>query len=168
MAMAARMPMIVITRRSSNRVKPACRRVRVMAWRSGSMSRSPGRVLGMAFSPAQLSGAARVRRRDADGRRVCGVQWRAALRLAGGRRATAALHEDHRRHPTVKESTPIQLAAYLDWLEGRHGLRFDDYESLHRWSVTELDAFWASVRDYFQLIDEGDPRPVLAEDRMPS
>lgn len=59
------------------------------------------------------------------------------------------------------------MAAYLDWLESRHGLRFDDYESLHRWSVTDLDAFWSSIREYFQLIDEGRPEPVLAEDRMP-
>src|SRR5690606_18655189 len=82
---------------------------------------------------------------------------------AGPRRSTHRI----RRHETVKDSTPIQMAAYLDWLESRHGLRFDDYESLHRWSVTDLDAFWSSIREYFQLIDEGRPEPVLAEDRMP-
>ncbi|MCO5119499.1 MAG: acetoacetate--CoA ligase [Burkholderiaceae bacterium] len=66
-----------------------------------------------------------------------------------------------------EDSAPCQMAAYQDWLAARHGLRFDDYESLHRWSVTELDAFWGSIREYFQLIDEGDPQPVLAAERMP-
>ena len=68
---------------------------------------------------------------------------------------------------SVRYSTPTQLEAYLDWLRSRHGLRFDDYESLHRWSVTELDAFWGSIREYFRLIDEGVAQPVLADERMP-
>src|SRR5690554_797056 len=59
------------------------------------------------------------------------------------------------------------MAAYLEWLEKRHGLAFDDYESLYRWSVTDLDAFWGSIREYFQLLDEGAPEPVLVDDRMP-
>src|SRR5690606_5202623 len=68
---------------------------------------------------------------------------------------------------SVKKVTPIQMAAYLEWLEKRHGLAFDDYESLYRWSVTDLDAFWGSIREYFQLLDEGAPEPVLVDDRMP-
>lgn len=59
------------------------------------------------------------------------------------------------------------MAAYIDWLAARHALRFDDYASLHRWSVTELEAFWRSIRDYFDLVDEGNPEPVLGEQRMP-
>src|SRR5690606_9867482 len=156
MAMAARMPMIVITSRSSINVKPACRRVRVMRFAPGARADHPAGVRGMAFSPAQLSGAVGVRRRDADGRRVCGVPRPAALRTP-----------KNRRHETVKKVTPIQMAAYLEWLEKRHGLAFDDYESLYRWSVTDLDAFWGSIREYFQLLDEGAPEPVLVDDRMP-
>src|SRR5690606_40428609 len=65
---------------------------------------------------------------------------------------------------SVKKVTPIQMAAYLEWLEKRHGLAFDDYESLYRWSVTDLDAFWGSIREYFQLLDEGAPEPVRSEE----
>ena len=40
--------------------------------------------------------------------------------------------------PRVERS---HLTRYLRWLAAR-GLRFDDYEALWRWSVSDLDAFW--------------------------
>lgn len=64
-------------------------------------------------------------------------------------------------------NAPVQMSAYTDWLERRRGLRFDDYQALHRWSVTELDAFWRSIFDYFQVLADGSPETVLAVDRMP-
>lgn len=59
------------------------------------------------------------------------------------------------------------LAHYQAWLRERHGLQFDDYESLWQWSVTELDAFWRSVWDHFQVEADGSPEPVLAQRTMP-
>ncbi len=41
-----------------------------------------------------------------------------------------------------------QLRLYQDWLNQTRGLRFDSYDALWRWSVTDLDAFWQSIWDY--------------------
>ena len=60
------------------------------------------------------------------------------------------------------------LTAYERWLEAERGLRFDAYSDLWRWSVTDLEAFWRSVIDYFAVEIEEDPGTVLAAERMPS
>ncbi|MFD8687461.1 acetoacetate--CoA ligase [Streptomyces sp. NPDC059651] len=44
-----------------------------------------------------------------------------------------------------------RIGAYLRWLEHRHGLHFDDYASLWRWSVTDLAGFWSSLWEYFEV-----------------
>lgn len=45
-----------------------------------------------------------------------------------------------------------QIHLYRDWLaRERDNLRFDSYDALWRWSTTELDAFWQSIWDYFDL-----------------
>ena len=60
-----------------------------------------------------------------------------------------------------------QIRLYQDWLRQRHGLRFDDYDALWRWSVTELDAFWQSVWDYFGLQSPTPHSAALARNVMP-
>ncbi len=44
-----------------------------------------------------------------------------------------------------------QIRLYQDWLRQTRGLSFDSYDALWRWSTTELDAFWQSIWDYFEL-----------------
>src|SRR5690606_18655190 len=96
------------------------------SWRGapGAWADHPAGMRGMAFSPAQLSVAARVRRRDADGRRVCGVPWRAALRLPGGpprARGPAALDaqnpktRDRERQHTYPDGGLSRLAREPAW-----------------------------------------------------
>ena len=41
------------------------------------------------------------------------------------------------------------IARYMRWLAAERGLNFDDYDALWRWSVTEIESFWASLWDYF-------------------
>ena len=60
------------------------------------------------------------------------------------------------------------LARYQRWLQKQHGLRFDNYDALWHWSVTELEAFWASVWDYFDVESPTPYLRVLAEERMQS
>ncbi|MDD2711549.1 MAG: acetoacetate--CoA ligase, partial [Simplicispira sp.] len=60
-----------------------------------------------------------------------------------------------------------QLRLYQDWLRATRGLTFDDYDALWRWSVTDLDAFWHSVWDYFDLQSPTPHRAVLATNTMP-
>ncbi|MGE3348722.1 MAG: acetoacetate--CoA ligase [Ramlibacter sp.] len=47
-------------------------------------------------------------------------------------------------------NTP-QITLYKAWLRETRGLSFDSYDALWRWSVTDLDAFWQSIWDYFEL-----------------
>ncbi|MFJ2237683.1 acetoacetate--CoA ligase [Streptomyces sp. NPDC087859] len=49
----------------------------------------------------------------------------------------------------------------------RHGLDADDYAALHRWSVTDLEGFWAAIWEYFDIEASSPYESVLAEERMP-
>jgi acetoacetyl-CoA synthetase len=60
-----------------------------------------------------------------------------------------------------------RIAVYERFLAESRGLRFDDYAALWRWSVTELEAFWASIRDFFAVESPTPCTRVLADARMP-
>jgi len=60
-----------------------------------------------------------------------------------------------------------RITAYQHWLADTRGLQFTRYEDLWRWSVTDLDAFWRSVWDYFDIESPTPPGAALAESRMP-
>ncbi len=60
-----------------------------------------------------------------------------------------------------------QITLYRDWLRRTRGLAFDSYDALWRWSVTDLDAFWQSIWDYFDLQSPTRHTAVLADNRMP-
>ena len=70
------------------------------------------------------------------------------------------------RTPLAPFSVP-QIRHYQDWLASQNGLVFDCYDALWRWSVTDLDAFWQSIWDYFDLRSPTPHRAVLAQRRMP-
>ena len=59
------------------------------------------------------------------------------------------------------------MTAYLDWLARERGLRFAGYEDLWRWSVEDLDGFWSSVWDHFDVLASAPPTAVLGDRRMP-
>lgn len=58
-------------------------------------------------------------------------------------------------------------AAFVDWLASERGLRFDDYDALQRWSVTDLDGFWSAVAAFFAVPFHDAPRTVLEHRAMP-
>jgi acetoacetyl-CoA synthetase len=60
-----------------------------------------------------------------------------------------------------------QIRLYQDWLARERGLRFDSYDALWQWSVTDLNGFWQSVWDYFQVQSPTQPSCALADGRMP-
>ena len=60
-----------------------------------------------------------------------------------------------------------QIRLYQDWLARERGLRFETYDALWQWSVTELDAFWQSIWDYFAIESPMPHTAALADDRMP-
>ncbi|RAR53799.1 UNVERIFIED_CONTAM: acetoacetyl-CoA synthetase [Acidovorax defluvii] len=60
-----------------------------------------------------------------------------------------------------------QIRLYQHWLREQRGLEFDSYDALWRWSTTELDAFWQSVWDYFDLQSPTPHTAALACNTMP-
>jgi acetoacetyl-CoA synthetase len=60
-----------------------------------------------------------------------------------------------------------QIARYQRWLHERRGLAFDSYDALWRWSTTDLDAFWRSIWDWFELQSPTPFEAALVEDRLP-
>lgn len=60
-----------------------------------------------------------------------------------------------------------QIRLYQDWLREKHGLQFGSYDALWRWSTTDLDAFWQSIWDYFDVQSPTPHAAVLARNVMP-
>jgi acetoacetyl-CoA synthetase len=59
------------------------------------------------------------------------------------------------------------VTRYLRWLERERGLSFGSYDDLWRWSVTDLQAFWLSVWEFFGVRAHAPFTSVLGERRMP-
>ncbi len=60
-----------------------------------------------------------------------------------------------------------QIRLYQNWLHETRGLSFADYDALWRWSTSDLDAFWQSIWDYFDLQSPTPHSAVLAGNTMP-
>ncbi|MBK6866821.1 MAG: acetoacetate--CoA ligase [Burkholderiales bacterium] len=60
-----------------------------------------------------------------------------------------------------------QIRRYQNWLRDTRGLQFADYRALWTWSTTDLDAFWQSIWDYFDIQSPTPHRAVLAKNAMP-
>ena len=65
-----------------------------------------------------------------------------------------------------------RIGHYLGWLEEHRNLTFPDYHALWEWSVTDLDAFWTTLWEYFRIgppvtASWAPPTPALAERSMP-
>jgi acetoacetyl-CoA synthetase len=64
-----------------------------------------------------------------------------------------------------KENTVI--SRYMKWLKDERDLSFNDYAELWEWSVTDLEGFWASVWDYFDVRSSNPYERVLGRREMP-
>ena len=60
-----------------------------------------------------------------------------------------------------------QLTAYMAWLEATRGLTFADYHALWQWSVDEVEAFWASIWDFYDIQHSAPYTTVLEARTMP-
>ncbi|MFJ7905639.1 acetoacetate--CoA ligase [Kitasatospora sp. NPDC096204] len=67
--------------------------------------------------------------------------------------------------PSVRDES--EIGRYLRWLESRRQLSFPDYDSLWQWSVTDLDGFWSSVWEFFDVRPHTPPTATLGRRSMP-
>ncbi|MBX5468085.1 MAG: acetoacetate--CoA ligase [Firmicutes bacterium] len=68
--------------------------------------------------------------------------------------------------PSPEVVERARVTHFLRWLDSTRHLHLPDYFALWRWSVTEPDAFWLAVWEYFDL-GPLPPGPVLARRTMP-
>lgn len=69
--------------------------------------------------------------------------------------------------PTQQRQEQSGLWHYMNWLRDSRGRDFSDYGALWQWSATDIEGFWRSIWDYFDVQADGDPTQVLASRRMP-
>jgi len=69
--------------------------------------------------------------------------------------------------PRAEFAEASNLARYMRWLRQSRRLGFADYEALRRWSVSEIEPFWESIWEYFDVAHDGRYRQVLDTRRMP-
>jgi acetoacetyl-CoA synthetase len=69
--------------------------------------------------------------------------------------------------PSREDRDRAELTRFMRWLGERHGRRFDDYDELWRWSVEELEQFWAGIWEFFGVRASRPYRQVLDARLMP-
>ena len=69
--------------------------------------------------------------------------------------------------PPADARERFELGRYLEWLRSERGLDFAGYEELWRWSVTDLEAFWDSVWDFYEVRSHAPYERVLGSREMP-
>jgi acetoacetyl-CoA synthetase len=59
------------------------------------------------------------------------------------------------------------LASYMAWLRESRGVDAADYDALWRWSVSDIEGFWSSIWDYFQVHSSKPYQRVFNTHAMP-
>jgi acetoacetyl-CoA synthetase len=69
--------------------------------------------------------------------------------------------------PSAEWVRSTTLSRYQRWLGDTRGLAFDSYEAMWRWSVAELDEFWRTIVEFFEVDLGAAGDTVLADRTMP-
>ena len=69
--------------------------------------------------------------------------------------------------PSAETVERSRMSEYQRWLTAERDLRFEDYGSLWDWSVSDLEGFWSSIWDFFEVISDAPPTRALGARGMP-
>ncbi len=69
--------------------------------------------------------------------------------------------------PSEERIDGATLTGYGRWLADTRALTFSSYEEMWRWSVTDLEAFWSSIVEYFRVEFATPSDRVLGRSTMP-
>jgi acetoacetyl-CoA synthetase len=69
--------------------------------------------------------------------------------------------------PSPERVARARITDYADWLRATRGLELDGYGELWRWSVGDIEAFWASLWEYFDVEASEPYERVLGKRAMP-
>jgi acetoacetyl-CoA synthetase len=82
-------------------------------------------------------------------------------------RATAAGRGEKLWEPSEDMIARSAMTRYMRWLAEERSLEFAGYDELWRWSVRDLDAFWASIWDHFGVRASAPYTAILGKRSMP-
>src|SRR5690242_598185 len=69
--------------------------------------------------------------------------------------------------PSKEFSEQSNLKHYMRWLREKKNIAFDDYQQLWEWSVNNINDFWESIWQYFEILHDGNYQQVSSDDKMP-
>jgi len=69
--------------------------------------------------------------------------------------------------PSRERIAAAPLTRYMRWLDEKRGRGFSGYDEMWRWSTTDVESFWASVWDYFDIMSDSPYGRVLSGHDMP-
>lgn len=81
--------------------------------------------------------------------------------------AAGATHGELLWKPSQEAIAGSRLTAYQDWLRRERGLDFREYGELWEWSVADIEAFWETIWEHFEVVGERGEGPVLGSREMP-
>ena len=69
--------------------------------------------------------------------------------------------------PSDEQRASAEMTRFMAWAAQRSGRALADYEALRRWSVEQLEEFWAAIWDYAGVRASRPYERVLDSHRMP-
>jgi acetoacetyl-CoA synthetase len=69
--------------------------------------------------------------------------------------------------PGAERIERAHITAFIRWLKRERGLTLANYTELWQWSVTEVEAFWQAIWDYFGVQASSPAECVLRSRKMP-
>jgi acetoacetyl-CoA synthetase len=69
--------------------------------------------------------------------------------------------------PPADARERFQIGRYVEWLRSERGRDFHGYDELWKWSVSDLEGFWSSVWDFFEIRAHTPYERVLGSREMP-
>ena len=89
--------------------------------------------------------------------------------IAGEDRSSSRPQPEILWQPSAEHLATTNIAQYVSWLGRERGRQFDvaDYGSLQSWSSRDIEQFWSSIWDYFDVQADGDAAVVLVDREMP-
>ncbi len=70
--------------------------------------------------------------------------------------------------PSPERIAKTRLTAFAEWASEHCGAPSGaGYTALHAWSVADVSRFWRAIHDWFDVLGEGEPEPVLGRETMP-
>ncbi len=69
--------------------------------------------------------------------------------------------------PSPERAQRATITRYQAWLAQTRGVRTERYEELWRWSVENIEEFWSSIAEFFDVRFQEQPGSVLGSREMP-